>query len=340
MKTKDYLLIPLLVALAIAACTGCGSKGGGWRFASWDMRKWGREPAKPDPEIPARLATTWIEAVHNRPGEPAQRGFGGRISFFKPGSEDPIRVDGQLVVYAFDETSRPEYETQPTRRYVFPPEQFAVHESETKLGPSYSVWLPWDNVGGNERKISLIAKFEPHKGAAVVSEQTKHYLAGPPEPKQLLGEQQQLATAPAASGVQTAAYMQDAGASVPQVQPASLLAADRLATTTIPLPSRLAATPGTPRRTRAIADAAGLSAPTADQTAPGEAAAETPIPAAAGGPTGPQAARAPQTTAALQLPGDMPTTGYLTPPGFLGGRQSSGGSQWGQPQVQARQSGR
>lgn len=333
MRTKDYLLIPLLVALAVAACTGCGSKGGGWKFASWDVRKWGREPAKPDPEIPARLATTWIEAVHNRPGQPPQRGFGGRISFFKPGSEDPIRVDGQLVVYAFDETSRPEYETQPSRRYVFPAEQFAIHESETKLGPSYSVWLPWDNVGGNERKISLIAKFEPRKGAPVVSEQTKHYLAGPPEPKQLMGEQQQLAAAPAASGVQTAAYMQEAGAGVPQAQPASLLVADPLATTTIPLPSRLAAMPGLPRRTRAgttpNSEEAVTAASPADASAPAAAA-----PAAAA------TARPPQSTAVLQLPGDMPTTGYLTPPGFLGGRQSSGGSQWGQPPVQARPAGR
>ncbi len=334
MKTKDYLLIPLLVAFALAACTGCGSKGGGWKFASWDVRKWGREPAKPDPEIPARLATTWIEAVHNRPGEPAQRGFGGRLSFFKPGSEDPIRVDGQLVVYAFDETSRPDYETQPTRRYVFPAEQFAIHESETQLGPSYSVWLPWDNVGGNERKISLIAKFEPRKGAPVVSEQTKHYLAGPPEPKQLAGEQQQFAAAPAPGGVQTAAYQSEtgtSGTSIVQTQATGLPTSDRLSTTTIPLPSRLAATPGIPRRTRADAPGEAIT---------GEAAAGSSAPAPAAAAPAAAAARPPQSSAVLQLPGDMPTTGYLTPPGFLGGRPPSGGSQWGQPQVQARQAGR
>jgi hypothetical protein len=89
-----------------------------------------------------------------------------------------VKVEGQLVVYAFDETDRPPHETAPTRRFVFPATQFARHESQSQLGTTYSVWLPWDEVGGTSRKISLIARFEPQGGPVVLSEQTNHYLPG------------------------------------------------------------------------------------------------------------------------------------------------------------------
>ena len=92
--------------------------------------------------------------------------------------DDPVRVEGQLVVYAFDETDRAPHETQPTRRYIFPKDEFARHESDSKLGASYSVWLPWDEAGGPSKKISLIARFEPEGGPIVLGEQTRHMLPG------------------------------------------------------------------------------------------------------------------------------------------------------------------
>jgi hypothetical protein len=132
----------------------------------------------PLPEVPVRLVSTWTETSLQRPGKPSQRGFGGRLVFFKRDCDDPVRVDGQLVIYAFDESDREPHETHPTRKYVFPAAEFARHESESKLGPSYSVWLPWDEVGGNNKQISLIARFEPEGGAFVMGEQTKHLLPG------------------------------------------------------------------------------------------------------------------------------------------------------------------
>lgn len=130
------------------------------------------------PEIPNSMVSTWTDTVLQRPGKAPQRGFGGRLLFFKEDSKDPVRVDGQLVVYAFDESDRKPHETHPTRKYVFPAKEFAEHESNSQLGPSYSVWLPWDEVGGKVKQISLIARFEPDGGAYVMGEQTKHMLPG------------------------------------------------------------------------------------------------------------------------------------------------------------------
>jgi len=128
--------------------------------------------------VPTRLVSTWTDTVLHRQGEQAQRGFGGRLLFFNEESDDPVRVEGQLVVYAYDDSGRAAHETHPARRFVFPATQFVRHESETTVGASYSVWLPWDAVGGEQKNISLIARFEPKAGPLVVGEQTKHLLPG------------------------------------------------------------------------------------------------------------------------------------------------------------------
>jgi hypothetical protein len=202
------------------AALGCASDSKKWKFANLDPRHTlglKKEEEKPEPEVPTRLVATWTETVLNTAGEKPKRGFGGRIAFFKRESEDPIRVDGQLVVYAFDETSRPSHETHPTRKYIFPPEEFVRHEGDSKLGPSYSFWLPWDEVGGAQRNISLIARFEPKGGPILVGEQTKHFLPGSSpdvlSTPQLAGEERSAVV----NAVRLAAYSQHGAAAVPNL---------------------------------------------------------------------------------------------------------------------------
>jgi hypothetical protein len=187
-----------------------------------------KDDEKPEPQVPSRFVATWTETVLNTAGQKPLRGFGGRIAFFKQASDDPIRVDGQLVVYAFDETSRPSHETHPTRKYIFPADEVVRHESDSKVGTSYSFWLPWDEVGGSLRNISL-----------------KHFLPGAsPEvaPAGLLAdERSQIVDA-----VRLATYSQQAAAAVPELaDPATGGAAagkPSMSTATIALPPRLGAT--------------------------------------------------------------------------------------------------
>lgn len=168
--------------LAIAATTGCSmGKSGSWNFAkSLNPRHaFGKKQDEiVEPQVPTRLVSTWTETTLHRTGEQGKRGFGGRLLFFNHEGEDAIRVDGQLVVYAYDENGRAAHETHPTRRYVFPADQFVRHESSTNLGASYSVWIPWDAIGGEQKNISLIARFEPKGGALIVGDQTRHLLPG------------------------------------------------------------------------------------------------------------------------------------------------------------------
>jgi hypothetical protein len=133
---------------------------------------------EPEKGIPVRMAGTWTDTVQTQPGQKSQRGFGGRIMFYDKHEEKPILVEGQLVVYAFDETNRSVTDNKPTRRYVFPPDQVALRMSKSELGASYSFWLPWDEAGGPQTEVSLICRFEPKGGAVVTSEQTRHRLPG------------------------------------------------------------------------------------------------------------------------------------------------------------------
>jgi hypothetical protein len=76
-------------------------------------------------------------------GQKPQRGFGGRILFDK---ERNRFWSSQLVVYAFDETNRQPTDNKPTRRYIFPADQMAIHVSKD-MGASYSCSLPRDEAG-------------------------------------------------------------------------------------------------------------------------------------------------------------------------------------------------
>jgi hypothetical protein len=121
---------------------------------------------EPEEGIPLRVVGTWTDTVLTQPGQKPQRGFGGRLVFYGKDEKEPILVDGQLVVYAFDETGRDPTNNKPTRRYVFPADQVPRHMSISEIGASYSFWLPWDEAGGPRTEVSLICRFEP-KGRAV-----------------------------------------------------------------------------------------------------------------------------------------------------------------------------
>ena len=251
----------LLLLLTVCATTGCTLGGGdGWRFAkSVELRNpfSSKDEELAPIEVPTRLVSTWQDATLNRVGESPKRGFGGRLLFFNDESREPVRVDGQLVVYAFDEEGRPDHETQPSRRFVFPAEQFARHESESQIGPSYSVWLPWDEVGGEQKNISLIARFESKAGPLIVGEQTKHLLPG----TRRLADGKQAPAVKQVDDIQLTQFTQESKIDVPKVAPqvtsialareawAQRLAKPQAAKTTSSVPASAVVLPG-PSTTR------------------------------------------------------------------------------------------
>jgi len=160
----------LFLILLTVVMTGCGT-------TSWK---------KPDvssllpPGPPTQVVAVWEPAVRHSGENKPERGFGGRVFFYDQSMKKPVKVKGNVVVYAFDEADRRPDDNQPSRSYVFEEKDVKKLYSKSKLGPSYSFWVPWDAEGpdGNVKKVSLIVRYVPAVGSSVVSSQALVYLPG------------------------------------------------------------------------------------------------------------------------------------------------------------------
>ena len=175
MSSSARRLRGLLLVSWLVLATGC---------SNFDMSRripW-RADTSNNPRQANKILATWTDAVSHNPTRAAQRGFGGRLMFFEAEGDKPVKVEGDLVVYVFDETGRSPSNNKPDRKFVFPAETLESHYSKSKIGHSYSVWLPWDNVGGPQTEVSLIARLVPKEGSPVVSPQSKIVLRGTKSP--------------------------------------------------------------------------------------------------------------------------------------------------------------
>ena len=195
-------------SLACAAYFGCVSmliSAQGCQFAprpstaSWP---WQKDVAK---AIPERIVPVWTDSVLHQPSQPGVRGFGGRVYFYGKENTAPVEVDGNFAVYVFDADDNAPTDQKPLRKYVFTADQFKTHMSKTSIGPSYSVWIPWGEVGEPARRLSLISRFEGREGGTTISEPTIKMLPGVPVNKEIAKDKSET-TKVASSPVSHAAY--------------------------------------------------------------------------------------------------------------------------------------
>ncbi len=158
--------------LAALLASGCSP----WRLS--DGLGWKRRNDKP--RVPDRIVDIWVDDVLHRSGEPSTRGFGGRIVFYHRDVKDPVKVDGTLTVYVFDDRCEDPMREPPMHKFVFPADTMEKHYSQSEVGHSYSFWVPIDEVGGPERKLTMIARFEPRLGGRILSKPSTHILPGRP----------------------------------------------------------------------------------------------------------------------------------------------------------------
>lgn len=156
-------LLVLIPMLLLAGCTGTGPKGNAkWKFP------WSKKSDVPEPyPNPVRMAVTWAPDTIIQTGRTPTRGFGGRI-FFYDEKTHAVPVEGDLMVHAFAEM--PDGSVGEVKRYQFTAEQFTKHFSQTDLGASYSIWIPWDAAGGEQMRISLVPTFKASSGKLVQGE--------------------------------------------------------------------------------------------------------------------------------------------------------------------------
>ncbi len=146
----------LSVGLLLTGCQTVHWSKGNWESNSFWKRK-ARE-TKTEYSRPEKITTIWKDAVYEENGIPRTRGFGGRVYFYDAENRC-VKVDGDLVVYSYDDTLTNGGHTNPDRKYVFKKEDLQNHYAKTDLGHSYNIWLPWDDFGGDRRDISLVTVF-------------------------------------------------------------------------------------------------------------------------------------------------------------------------------------
>ena len=167
--THNHAIHSAILALWLFASCGCNQ---------FDLNR--PFPWQDTDEVlrPTKVVPIWTDTLMYQAGTPAVRGFGGRIYFYDEANRNPIRVEGALTVYAFD--AEQPHGWKPEKKFVLTAEQLERHYSKTSLGHSYSIWLPWDEVGGPSRKVRLIARLECADGGVAMSEPAHKLLPGIP----------------------------------------------------------------------------------------------------------------------------------------------------------------
>jgi hypothetical protein len=205
------------IIVAVAALHSCGCQ-----TLSTPKNWFGLAPKVKETEFgtPVKVSTMWTPAVLNRVGQPPTRGFGGRLYFYDANNK-PIPVEGQLVVYAYNDSRPGSNHQTPDAKYAFTPEQFTTHYSATDLGASYSIWIPWDQVGNTQTEVSLVPIFTSSGGQLVIGQSSRCLLAGPTGQLSQPGTVQHGALPPPVirrdDGVQPASFQQN-----PNLPPAAL----------------------------------------------------------------------------------------------------------------------
>lgn len=171
------LLICVLVptGLLLAGCTTTGyTLSGSWPYVA-------EKPVVDEDTEPERIVAIWSHDVLKLAGNKSTQGFTGRL-FFYDKKNRPTEVEGRLAVFAFDDSKGKKADwkprNKPDRKFVYTEDQLPGHLGINKIGPSYSIWIPWQELGDTQKTVSLIPVLTNAEGDRVVGPPTKHVLPG------------------------------------------------------------------------------------------------------------------------------------------------------------------
>ena len=166
-----YAASLLTVSILLTGCQTTGTTASS--PSSWNLLS--RLKGKPAQQ-PSRIVAIWAPDVLNTQGQDSTQGFGGRLYFYDKQNRT-IPVDGQLIIHAYDDSGDTDHTTA-DKKFVFTAEQLKRHHGLCELGSSYSIWIPWQPVGGTQRRISLVPTFTSTTGTRLVGHQTQNLLPG------------------------------------------------------------------------------------------------------------------------------------------------------------------
>jgi hypothetical protein len=140
----------------------------------------GDKIAMADAEHPAiEVLAVWQAAEGPGLGGIPTRGFAGQIFFFTQDRAQPVAVDGKVRIYVFDDHGTVQDQVKPLRQFDFERQSWAAHLQNSKLGPTYGVFIPYPRDDYHQAVCSLRIRFTPLKGRPLFSASSTIVLPGP-----------------------------------------------------------------------------------------------------------------------------------------------------------------
>lgn len=112
----------------------------------------------------------WQPGEGNDPDGYPCRGFCGQILFLSSKTQAPVKIDGDVRVYLFDDQGTVDEQTKPLRQFDFDSGSWNIHLGETSLGPTYSIFIPYVRRGVTEANCSLRIRMKPSVGPTIFSD--------------------------------------------------------------------------------------------------------------------------------------------------------------------------
>ena len=171
--THSLRTIAFLTAMT-AVVTGCSTV---------DIARRKPIPFASDGQPAVRCVCLWQEAEGQLETGETTRGFAGQVYFFTAESEAPVAVEGDVQVFLFDDHGSPEEQARPISQAGFANVEWQAMRHESKLGPAYSLFVPYPRAGNYEANCALRVRLTHPDGTAMFSKMTPVKLLGLPRPE-------------------------------------------------------------------------------------------------------------------------------------------------------------
>ena len=118
--------------------------------------------AKNAVKTPVEIVDVWNSYAQSMPDGKTMRGMGGRIHFYdNQAKRQTVKVDGDLTVFIFDGHETDPAHTKPLKVFQFKADTLDEHYVYQKpLGHGYNFFLPIDDIGGEEKSLCMMVRFD------------------------------------------------------------------------------------------------------------------------------------------------------------------------------------
>jgi hypothetical protein len=171
---------PLFVILASAALSvGCAT------FDNFDLPWSQRVPEASRSNPVVRILCLWEPSEGRDPNGMTCRGFAGQVLFLGNRGGSPVKVNGDVRVYEFDDLGTPDEQTAPLHEFEFQGAAWERHMKVGSFGPAYHVFIPYMRPGTHEANCAVRIRYKPNQGEPIFSDMTNIFLKGTPREKRV-----------------------------------------------------------------------------------------------------------------------------------------------------------